>query len=45
MEFKIWSLTNDVKLPERDEEILRNLYARAFDKQAAYDAMKFKIKY
>lgn len=30
---------------ERDEEILRNLYSRAFDKQAAYDAMKFKIKY
>ena len=45
MQFKIWARTNGLDLPDRDEEILRNLQARALDSQAAYDAMKFKHKY
>ena len=32
-------------LPDTDEEILRNLYARGFDNQRAYNSMKFKIQY
>ena len=45
MQFKIWARTNGLDLPDRDEEILRNLQARELDSKAAYDAMKFKHKY
>ena len=38
-EFKIWAQMQGHELPGRDEEILRNLYARKWDNQAAYDAM------
>ena len=30
-EFKVWCKANQVKIPDIDEEILRNLYARKFD--------------
>lgn len=29
-------------IPDRDEEVLRNLYARKFDQNAAFAAMKEK---
>jgi hypothetical protein len=45
MQFKIWARTNDVYLPDRDEEILRNLQARGLESKAAYDSMKFKHNY
>lgn len=45
MQFKIWARTNGLDLPDRDEEILRNLQARELESKAAYDAMKFKHDY
>ena len=45
MNFKVWCLMKNQKLPENDEEILRNLYARNFVNQLAFNSMKFKINY
>ena len=45
MNFKVWATMQGYKLPDTDEEILRNLYARNWDHQEAYDSLKFKISY
>ena len=44
-EFKIHCKASGHKIPDRDEEILRNLYARKMDHQAAYEAIMEKQKY
>ena len=33
------------EIPDRDEEVLRNLYARQFDNKKAFAAMKEKQEY
>ena len=45
MNFKVWSTMQGYKLPDIDQEILRNLYAKNWDHQEAYEALKFKINY
>ena len=45
MNFKVWATMQGYKLPDTDEEILRNLYARNWNNQEAYNALKYKTNY
>ena len=36
MNFKVWALMEGFNLPDTDEEILRNLYAKNWDNSKAF---------
>jgi len=44
-EFKIWCKGHGHAIPERDEEVLRALYARKMDPKAAYEAIIAKQQF